>query len=1010
MASAEETIERAHAAVVALYDAGDVARREAANAHLVALRDDPSAVDVALALLERARGDADVAFFAANLLSSKTKERDHWRGMDVGRRSEVLGRMKTAFAATAADASLELAARRLALALASAVTKCGVDETMDVVRLARGVASTSGMDGGGMRCGTELLALAAEACDEAETSARRTLAQAMANECEVVLNMVKEIFVACGSSRSKERDALKASCVRAIRAWLKLDPAGDVHGGLRVTPTEFAMTHGQLFGDVIQCLAIDSSGCGSAAVDMLVELHQGRSGAEVEEFQAMNAVTRGLLSHAQEANGHDGAFLARNIAFVAVALSERCVNVISRGDDDSLALVSLLLSLMERHGREVTEVAVDFFLMMDTVGVSSRHESLRAPMHARLVEVMLKQATLPHDFTSWEEAEEDKETFERFREHVLADLLDNCYGVLRGQYFSIVGTALSTAQNWCAAEAGAFALRAPADRVVEDLEESSSPEIESFLAQLFSSVAEHTSDNSGIFSSHPLVRASTCRLISSYARWMGRRGSNAEAQATLAQGVLTYVISSFPHPSAWPRAAVAFRSICAKCTRFLKDEATFVSLLEHTERCLGSVRLTFDSADAEDDRTAVMEGLARVIAAMPIKQASKSSARLISPIVVRCKAFSAEMSSQIPPNQFAHAEASRGVAAELSLIASSVRFLEFTPNAAAAANVEHPAISVLAASWPILEELVAARTWQTPGVVKAAAEIYVAALLSAKSNSVNMIVPMLESIARQFTATKYPCLFEPISTAIEVASISSPESGESELLPSAPQVGVAMSAAFAQIAGETVACARADPSSAETWERAEALFSTAKAFVMFAPARGLSNDALFDVLDLAVAALELREYAPVRAALALLNTLASPGEKSKASPPWVANAARVDEFFLTRGARIAETVLRAACSEITPRAAIRAAATLLITLHHAAPDVVSSWIAAAVHRPTDASPSPSPFVAECERPLLHVLSIRPPLPRPRLIAVVCDYVLACVGLVDARDFIADTAP
>ena len=130
--------------------------------------------------------------------------------------------------------------------------------------------------------------------------------------------------------------------------------------------------------------------------------------------------------------------------------------------------------------------------------------------------------------------------------------------------------------------------------------------------------------------------------------------------------------------------------------------------------------------------------------------------------------------------------------------------MEFTQNAAAAANVEHPAISVLAASWPTLEELVAARTWQTPGVVKAAAEIYVAALLSAKSNSVNMIVPMLESIARQFTATKYPCLFEPISTAIEVASISSPESGESELLPSAPQVGVAMSAAFAQIAGETV--------------------------------------------------------------------------------------------------------------------------------------------------------------------------------------------------------------
>ena len=147
-------------------------------------------------------------------------------------------------------------------------------------------------------------------------------------------------------------------------------------------------------------------------------------------------------------------------------------------------------------------------------------------------------------------------------------------------------------------------------------------------------------------------------------------------------------------------------------------------------------------------------------------------------------------------------------------------------------------------------------------MVKAAAEIYVAALLSAKSNSVNMIVPMLESIARQFTADQASVS---VRTDFDgdrrAASRSSTISGEASL-PSAPQVGVAMSAAFAQIAGETVACARADPSSAETWERAEALFSTAKAFVMFARlGEDCSNDALFDVLDLAVAALEL-EYAP----------------------------------------------------------------------------------------------------------------------------------------------------
>ena len=119
-----------------------------------------------------------------------------------------------------------------------------------------------------------------------------------------------------------------------------------------------------------------------------------------------------MLAHASAANdSDDGVSLARNICLVAVALSERCVSVLARGDEDSLALVSLILSLMERHGREVTEVAVDFFLMMDVVGVSSRHESLRAPMHARLTEVLLKQATLPDDFTTWAVANEDEDTF-----------------------------------------------------------------------------------------------------------------------------------------------------------------------------------------------------------------------------------------------------------------------------------------------------------------------------------------------------------------------------------------------------------------------------------------------------------------------------------------------------------------------------------------------------------------------------------------------------------------------
>ena len=301
---------------------------------------------------------------------------------------------------------------------------------------------------------------------------------------------------------------------------------------------------------------------------------------------------------------------------------------------------------------------------------------------------------------------------------------------------------------------------------------------------------------------------------------------------------------------------MAFKSVCSRCARHLKEPSTFAALLEHTERCIADVRLTFESEDDEDGRASVTEGLARVIAAMPVQQASEASARLIAPVLARCKRIAAEMAPQIPPNQIAHASAARAMAAELALIAASVRFLEFLPSATIASSCEHPAISVLAAAWPTLEEIVAKRTWQAPSVIKAAAEIYVAALLSAKESSVNMIVPMLESIARTFMATKCASLLEPIATAIEVASISSPESGTSELLPSAPHVGATLSAAFSQIACETVRGVR---SGSDDWDLAEALFSTARAFVIFAPAQGLANETLFDVLDLSVAALELRD-------------------------------------------------------------------------------------------------------------------------------------------------------
>ena len=947
------------------------------------------AIALAIAMTVDENESHECAFVAASFASRCARE----LASDRSTTSSELESYARAFASNARIEARELAAKTLG----DCLSHCSASVGSSALLVALSVALTCARDGdverASTRVGVETCARVAEAADDARGLARHELIETCVRARGEVLGVLGEILNAMGAGRSSARASLRASCARAARAWCAMDAGG----GTRVSPTQFIREHGGIFGDIMSCLAIESSGCGAAAVDMLVELHRGRSGTESEEFQAMNAVTRGLLAHGAEASAPSGQALARNIALVAVALSERCVNVLVRGDADSLALVSLVLALMERHGREVTEVAIDFFLMINTVSTSSRHESMRAPMHARLVEVLLKQSMLPHGFTCWNDAEEDEETFERFREYVVADLLENCYGVLRGQYLNIIGSTLSSAQNWRVAESGAFALRAAAASVKEDLEASTSAPAaaaaaDSFLMQVLSSVAENHGDNTGLFSSHALVRAETCEMIAAYAFWLGRKsGGDTEAQAALTRGVLMYITASFPHDSAWSNAAAAFKNVCARCAWLLRDPLTFAALLEHTERCVARVHTNFDDRNETDHRTSVMEGLARVVAAMPIEQASQASARLIAPVIARCKSFVLETASTTSGNQVACAEASRAMAAELSLIAAAVRFLEFAPNV----SVEHPAISVLSAAWLTLEEIAGTRAWRSTCVAKALSYIYIAALLSAKSKAVDMIVPVLESIARSFTATREASLLEPVSTAIEVSTTSA-EGGSSEIFPDAPHVAHALGTIFAQIVRETAACAIADPSSAETWERADALFTLTRTFIIFAPARGLANEELFTALDLAVQALELREYAPVRSALALLNALVAPGEKAQMTLGWLSNASRVDEFLATRGARIVQTILIAGCSGTTPRVAIRAACAFIAAMLERAPDEVETWL-------LDASFRASADDLRSRHALARVLASRPRLSAVRLTSALCDYVLIALRERDVDD-------
>jgi hypothetical protein len=106
----------------------------------------------------------------------------------------------------------------------------------------------------------------------------------------------------------------------------------------------------------------------------------------------------------------------------------------------------------------------------------------------------------------------------------------------------------------------------------------------------------------------------------------------------------------------------------------------------------------------------------------------------------------------------------------------------------------------------------------------------------------------------------------------------------------------------------------------------------------------------------------------------------------------------VDEYFLSRGPLAANAILRAACAEITPRACLRPAASFLATLLHTAPDVVTPWIITAIDALEPIHPARERFAATLAR--------RPPLPHPRLVAALCDFVFIAIGVGDVDDLLA----
>lgn len=149
-----------------------------------------------------------------------------------------------------------------------------------------------------------------------------------------------------------------------------------------------------------------------------------------------------------------------------------------------------------------------------------------------------------------------------------------------------------------------------------------------------------------------------------------------------------------------------------------------------------------------DERTAVVEGLGRVVAALPPEAMGDAGVALTAPLVLRAQALAQAGTS-------VRVEALLGLADDLTLLAAALRFMDFPGNPPP--GMAHPALKVLEHAWPVLAGVAEHPLCQRePDVVASLCDVYQRALLSARSSARGLLPTLINSVGAMFAAAPHP--------------------------------------------------------------------------------------------------------------------------------------------------------------------------------------------------------------------------------------------------------------
>ncbi|KAJ3021462.1 Nuclear import receptor [Thoreauomyces humboldtii] len=391
-------------------------------------------------------------------------------------------------------------------------------------------------------------------------------------------------------------------------------------------------------------------------------------------------------------------------------------------------LVGGLLQCAAYEEREIASITFLFWEMLRTalcLPINANHRVTYRPVFRQLLDIMIVHLRYPEELDDWTAAERDE--FRDFR-HVMGDVVKDCVQIIGAEEalarpYNLLCEMCTSGQfdasaQWQLIEAPLFSLRMMCREI--NKEETVLPKIMEMLPQL---------------PNHPKIKYAAILVIGRYAEWTARHPELITYQ-------LTFVSQGFDDKEAVAAAAQSLKFLCRECGPHLVDH------LEQLHNFYFNTVKNMDRADVHE----VTEGIAHVIAAVPLPQLAGALQKFCHPLAQRLHEI-ALMGK--PKTEIAEVAAVKEIIKLLNQLGTLLK--HSTPQVDTLNANTHPSIAVIAEIWPAIDQVVTLYAPFAPKVSEFYARLCSGSMAAYKHTLLPVLSPMMTKVVDLFNQTGQSC-------------------------------------------------------------------------------------------------------------------------------------------------------------------------------------------------------------------------------------------------------------